>query len=194
VNARGDRTRRRLLATAREIIERDGFGALTITSVAASAGVTRRAVYLHFESRGALLAELFDHVAGEEDLAGSLQRVWDAPDSTGVLEAWAAHLADYHVRLMPLSRAVRDAARLDDAAAAHLHRVEQAQRATCRRIVRRLMDDGALAPTWTPSTATDMVWALISDDLIAALLDGRRWSRPKLQQHLAELFTRAFVR
>src|SRR6266496_4245189 len=59
-NARSRRTCSRLLATARAILERDGFQALTIAAVAEQASVTRRTVYLHFGSRGELVAALFD--------------------------------------------------------------------------------------------------------------------------------------
>src|SRR6266536_1845633 len=46
---------------------------LTMAAVAERAGVSRRAVYLHFASRAELLTELFGHVSEREGLAASLQ-------------------------------------------------------------------------------------------------------------------------
>ena len=63
-NARSRRTRTALLASTRAILEEQGFEALTMTAVADRAGVTRRAVYMHFASRAELLGALFDYVAG----------------------------------------------------------------------------------------------------------------------------------
>src|SRR5690242_17802927 len=47
-NVRGRRTRAALLAATREVLEEGGFEELTMTAVAERAGVTRRAIYLHF--------------------------------------------------------------------------------------------------------------------------------------------------
>jgi AcrR family transcriptional regulator len=106
LNARSQRTRESIFAAAREILENDGFEALTIAAVADRAGVTRRAVYLHFASRAEIVGALFDEVAESEGLAESTARVWAAPDAGVALEEWAAHLARYHPRVLAVDRAV----------------------------------------------------------------------------------------
>src|SRR5688572_3175741 len=105
-NARSRHTRSALLAAARAILEDEGFEALTMAAVAARAGVTRRAVYLHFASRADLVAELFAHVAQAEGLEASTRTVWKAPDAAAGLDAWAAHLARYTPRVAAVARAV----------------------------------------------------------------------------------------
>src|SRR5688572_23279920 len=50
-NSRSRRTRSALLSAARDLLEEGGAEALTMSSVAERAGVTRRAVYLHFGVR-----------------------------------------------------------------------------------------------------------------------------------------------
>ncbi len=94
-NARSRRTRAALLAAAHTILEEQGFEALTMSAVADRAGVTRRAVYMHFTARAELVGALFDHVAAVEGLAESLRGVWEAPDAVSALDQWAAgELAD----------------------------------------------------------------------------------------------------
>jgi AcrR family transcriptional regulator len=193
-NARSRRTRVALLAAARAILERDGAEALTMTSVAEAAGVTRRTAYLHFGSRGALVGALFDHLATAEGLSDSLARVWSAPDAGAALDAWAAHLADYHPRLLAVDRAVERARHRDPDAAAHRRRVVAEKLRTCRRLARRLDQDGRLAAPWTVESATDMLFALVSSDLMEALMVDRRWSRTRLATHLAVLFRGTFLR
>ena len=95
-NARSRRTRAALLASARSLLEQDGFEALTTAAVAERAGVTRRAVYLHFASRSELVADLFDFVSEAEGLAASIGAVWASTDAAAALEEWAAHLARFH--------------------------------------------------------------------------------------------------
>jgi AcrR family transcriptional regulator len=192
-NARSRRTRALLLATARAILERDGFQALTIAAVADKASVTRRTVYLHFGSRHELVAALFEYVAETEGLHASLSKVWEAPDATSALDEWAAHLARYHPRLLAVDRAVQQLWRHDPDARAHRDRVNAEKLASCRRLVDRLQQEGRLAPGWTARSARDMLFALISTDMIEALLIDRRWSRRRLASHLSRLFRSTFL-
>jgi len=192
-NARSRRTRAALLAAARQILEEDGFEALTMTAVGDRTGVTRRAVYLHFATRTDLVAALFDYVASVEGLDESLQKVWDAPDAVSALDEWAAHLARYHPRLLAVDRALQRVWRLDPDAAAHRKRVVAAQLSNCRGLVKRLQEEERLAASWTPTAAADMLFGLISSDLIEALLVDRRWSHRRLADHLALLFRSTFV-
>jgi AcrR family transcriptional regulator len=192
-NARSRRTRALLLAAARSILQDDGFEALTIAAVAERASVTRRSVYLHFGSRSELVAALFDWVAETEGLEASLSKVWDAPDAASALDEWAAHLARYHPKQLAVDRAVQEVWRHDPDAAAHRERVNSEKLATCRRLVERLQREGRLAPGWSAETARDMLFALISSDMIEALLADRRWSRRRLASHLALLFRATFL-
>jgi AcrR family transcriptional regulator len=193
-NARSRRTRESLLSAARAILEADGFDALTMSAVADRAGVTRRAAYMHFGSRGELIGALFDHVARAERLEDSLQSVWDAPDAVRALEEWAAHLARYHPRLLAVDRALQSVWRLDPGAARYRQRVADEQLANCRRLGRRLHDERRLSEPWTIASASDMLYALISSDLVEALLVDRRWSQRRLAEALAALFRSTFVR
>jgi AcrR family transcriptional regulator len=192
-NARSRRTRAALLAAARAILEELGFEALTMTEVAERAGVTRRAVYMHFSSRAELVGALFDYIAGEEELAVSLQEVWAAPDAGAALDAWAAHLARYHPRLLDVDRALQGVWRRDPDAAVHRRRVVAEKLANCRRLAGRLDDEGRLARGWTTDSAADMLFALVSSDMIEALIVDRRWPRQRLAEHLALMFRSTFV-
>jgi AcrR family transcriptional regulator len=192
-NARGRRTREALLVAARALLEEQGFEALTMAAVAERAGVTRRAVYLHFGSRSELVGALFPHVAEAEGLEESLRPVRNAPDAVAALDAWARHLARYHPRVLAVDRAVERVRRFDSDAARHRERARQAQYGTCRWLAAGLETERRLAPPWTVETAADMLLALVSSDLIEALLDERGWSRDQLAEHLAALFRAAFV-
>lgn len=192
-NARSRRTRAALLAAARALLEEGGFEALTMSAVADRAGVTRRAVYLHFGSRAELVAGLFDHVAGAEGLDASLQRVWDAPDAVAALEGWARHVARYHPRVLAVDRAVERVRHVDEDAARHRTRVVRAKLGNCRRLARRLEAEGVLAEPWTVETAADMLFALTSSDVVEGLTVDRRWSHERLARHLAALLRATFV-
>jgi AcrR family transcriptional regulator len=161
--------------------------------VADLAGVTRRAAYMHFATRSELVTALFDHIAEAEGLDQSVQKVWHAPDAAAALDEWAAHLARYHPKLLAVERALQRVWRHDTDAAAHRDRVISAQLANCRRLARRLADEGRLREPWTVAAAADILFALISSDVIDALLTDRRWSRQRLARGLAQLFRSTFL-
>jgi AcrR family transcriptional regulator len=192
-NARSRRTREALLDAARSLLEEGGFSSLRMGAVAERAGVTRRAVYLHFPSRTDLVAALFDHLADSEGLDESLNAVWAAPDAVSALTHWAAHIARYHPRLLAVDRAVEHVRRSDEDAARHRARVAEAKLANCRRLADRLATEGLLAAPWTATTTADMLYALTTSDVVEGLLVDRGWSPDELACRLARLFRTTFA-
>ena len=178
-NARSRRTRAALLEAAREIIEERGLPGLTMGTVAELAGVTRRSVYLRFESRTHLLTALFDHVNEREDLATSLRPVHDAPDAAAALQAWAAHVARFHPR--------------DPDAAEHWRLVQEDWHRLCRLVASRVHEERALATGWTVETVADMLHALMSFDVLETLIDQRGWSIDDFAAHLARVAESTFT-
>jgi AcrR family transcriptional regulator len=192
-NARSRRTRAALLAATRALLEEQGAESLTMAAVAERAGVSRRAVYLHFASRTELLTELFGYMSEQEGLAASLQPVWQAPDAAAALEEWARHLARFHPRVLAVARAIQRVRRVDPDAEAHWQLVMADQQACCRRLAAWLDRERRLAPPWTVPTAADMLWALMSYELLEDLLVDRGWSPRRYRSHLAALFRSTFL-
>lgn len=192
-NARSRRTSAALLEATRELIEQQGFEALTMAAVAERAGVTRRAAYLHFSTRAELVTALYRRLGSTEQLADSLQAVWDSPDAVSALEEWAHHIARSHPRILTILRAVERAHHTDPDAAALWDTTLQNWRKGSRRLVEWLAADGRLAPPWTVPSAADMLWALMSLDVLERLVHDRQWSRKRLGEHLAALLNRTFV-
>jgi AcrR family transcriptional regulator len=192
-NARSRRTAAALIRAARELIEHEGFAALTMTAVAERAGVTRRGAYLHFPSRTQLVAALYQDLGRTEQLAASLQRVWNCPDAAAALTQWAQHIARCHPRILGVVRAV-ERARYDDPDATKLWRTAQGNWLKgCRRLMRWLADENRLAPRWTVDSAAEMMWALMSIDVLDRLHNERRWSTRRVAEHLAALFHATFA-
>lgn len=192
-NARSRRTRQALLDATRAVLEDGGFERLTMAAVADRAGISRRGVYLHFDSVPALVAGLFDHIADSEGLESSVAQVWRAKDAVSALDAWARHLAHYHPKVIAVERAVQRVESIDATAAQHRATVSAAQDANCAKLVRWLAAEGRLAEGWTVATATDLLYGLISTDMISRLLDHRGWSQPQLAERLGTLLRSTLV-
>src|SRR3954466_14675436 len=74
-----DAGRDRILAAARELLNLDDVGSLSLDAVAKRAGVTRMTVYNHFGSKAGLLGELFDTLI-ERDAFSKMPAVFQEPD------------------------------------------------------------------------------------------------------------------
>jgi AcrR family transcriptional regulator len=162
-------------------------------AVAERAGVSRRALYLHFASRSELLLALHEHVDQQLDLAASFRPVLDASDAVAALEAFAGHLARYHPRILPVDLALLRA-RDDDADVAML--VDQGMQRwhdVCRRIARRLADERRLAAPWTVDTAADLLWSFMFPETLERLTLGRGWSHARYNELLAVVLRRTLV-
>ena len=193
-NARSRRTSGALLDATRALLEERGAEALTMAAVAERAGVSRRAVYLHFSSRAELLRELFHHVSEQEGLVASLRAVWEAGDAAAALDQWAGHLARFHPRILAVASAVQRVRHADPDAAAHWQLVVADQQAACRRLAAWLARERRLARPWTVQAAADMLWALMSFELLEQLLVDRGWSVRRYRTHLAALLRATFLR
>jgi AcrR family transcriptional regulator len=192
-NARSRRTAEALLSAARQVLETQGFEAMTMATVAERAGVTRRSVYLHYASRAELVAALFEYVNQAEGLADSQAAVWAAPDAVTALAEWAAHIARYMPRILSVARAVEQVHRVDPDAGSQRARAMRSRHGACRRLMTRLADEGRLADTWTVDEAADMLMALTSLDFVETLLVDRRWSRRRFVEHYQTLLYATFV-
>ncbi len=193
-NARSRRSRAALLDATRELITEGGFDALTMAAIAERAGVSRRSVYLHFTTRAELVTALFGRLNETEEIGASLQRVWASPDAVTALAEWGRHLARIHPRILPVMQAA-ERARHVDPDAADLWRAGQRRWLTgARRLADWLAREDRLAEPWTPATAADMIWSLMSPDLLNRLLHERRWSPKRIGDHLAVLLTSTFAR
>jgi AcrR family transcriptional regulator len=192
-NARSRRTRAALLDATAAVLESDGFEMLTMAEVAHRAGVTRRAVYLHFTSRAELLSDLFAQLADEDVLAESALAVWDAPDAVTALARFAHHVAAHQHRLRAVAGAVELLGRTEHDAAPYHERIVRRQMSPCRRLATWLDNDGRLREPWTPDTAADLLWVLTASPMLERLHTDRRWSTPRVASHLADLLHSTLV-
>ncbi len=172
-------SRDRILDTAREILEKQGGTALTMSAIARAVGISRQALYLHFPDRAELLLALVAHIDNQEQLQAGLAAVEAAGDATGQIRAWAHMQAWRNPKIADLARAL-DSARHTDSSAAAAWRDRTGNRMRgALSIVQCLRGEGRLHPTWTTTEAAALLSELTSfhvwDDLVtdAQITPGR---------------------
>jgi hypothetical protein len=97
-------------------------------------------------------------------------------------------------KILPVMLAGERAWHVDPDAAALWRAGQQRWLAGARRLADWLAREERLAPPWTVATAADMIWSLMSPDLLNGLMHERHWSPKRIGKHLAVLLTSTFVR
>jgi AcrR family transcriptional regulator len=148
-----------------------------MAEVAAGAGVSRQAVYLHFPDRAALLAAL----QAELDLPGGPEMVEQAPSARAALTSVLTRLAESYARIWPVLRAAGNTG-------------TQGRLALCQALVARFRAEGALAAHLSPATAADILYSLTSASLWHELTSARGWDAVRYRTHLAFLAVSALTK
>lgn len=64
----------------------------------------------------------------------------------------------------------------------------------CRRIARRLDDEGSLAQGWSVESAADLIWALTNVPAWRDLVRDRGWSNRRYRDRIGEVLRTALLR
>jgi len=148
-----------------------------MAEVAAGAGLSRQAVYLHFSDRAALLAAL----RADLDLPDGAVVIEQAPSARAALTSVLTRFAESYARLWPVllaSGTTETPGRLP----------------LCQTLVARFRAEGALAPHLSPATAADILFSLTSPALWHELVQTRGWDAARYRTHLAFLAVGALTK
>jgi AcrR family transcriptional regulator len=167
-------TRERLPDAAWAEATERGVDLLTLARVAARAGVSRQAVYLHFGNRSTLLVEMARRIDYSSGFRQRLRAARKHPPRTAfrrVLEEWYAYLP----LILPVHRALEAAALVGgEGAAAYADRMQD-WRDGLRISAAALAESGELASRWTVDAATDWVWAAVHPTTYHHLVNDCDW-------------------
>ena len=167
--------REQLLATAADLFAARGFHGVSVAELGRACGISGPALYKHFASKDAMLAEILVSVS-RELLDVGRARVSEADDADAALRALVA----WHVEFALTRRATivlqdRDWSALPDAAREEVRRLQRAYVDTWAEQLRRL--DPARHPALDPATAratAHAVFGLINSTPHSARLPGPR--------------------
>jgi AcrR family transcriptional regulator len=109
-----DATRRRIIAAARKVFVKKGYARSTIEDITAAAGVSRATLYLHFDSKFALLAAATEKMRAEAiEGARKLSDVLVVGDRVD-LRRWMEWALGWYVRNRPMALAGEEAELSED--------------------------------------------------------------------------------
>ncbi|MDJ0941616.1 MAG: TetR/AcrR family transcriptional regulator [Woeseiaceae bacterium] len=186
-------TRTKILqATVRSLEQSGGRGA-RMGDIAKESGISRQAVYLHFESRADLLTQAFLYLGDQLDVDGRLAPSRAAATGQERLERYIEFWGNFLPEIYGVAKALMMARDTDEAAAAAWKDRMEAMRHGCRAAIGALHADGALAEEWTRSKATDAFFAMLQVPNWEYLTQECGWSKKEYIRRMSVLAKRSFV-
>jgi len=155
-------TRIKILQAALDLLL-DGDGSKTrMSDIAKRAGVSRQAVYLHFDNRADLLIAATVHL--DEQLGSNARLAPSRAAQSGIerLDAFVLAWGSYIPEIYGVAKAMIAMGSTDTAADDAWSKRMQDMREGCEAAINALNADGTFVPVFTPDQATDVLWTLLS--------------------------------
>ncbi len=182
-------TRRRVLAAATGLFERQGYAATTVRAVAADAGVSVQTVEQAFGSKPRLLKACIDvAIAGDDEAVPMLEREWTASARAAaspreVLTTVASVLGPAQERSAGLVLAGFEGAASDEGLARLADELTRQRRGTATWIVRELRRTSRLRESERDSV--DTLWTLMDPAVHVQLVRRLGWTRSRYERWFA---------
>lgn len=155
-------TRAKILQAALDLLLAGDGTRTRMSDVAKRAGVSRQAVYLHFDNRADLLIAATQHL--DEQLGSDARLAPSRAAQSGIerLDAFVLAWGSYIPEIYGAAKAMIAMSATDQAAADAWAKRMQDMREGCAAAITALQHDGTLSGDFTPDEATDVLWALLS--------------------------------
>ena len=187
-------TRTRILEATLRLLERSGGRGVRMGDIAKESGISRQAVYLHFESRTDLLIGAVLYTGDQLDVDGRLAPSRAASNGEERLALYIDFWGNYIPEIYAVAKALMIAQDSDEAAAAAWKDRMVAMRDGCRAAIEALQADGTLAPEWTMKKATDALWTMLLVPNWENLTQDCGWSTQEYVRKMQTVAHRTFVK
>lgn len=181
-----------IAAAARKLFVERGYARTTIEAIAQGAGYAVPTVYFHFGAKAAIVSYLIDQMASEE-IVPQFQKSLQQADPNGVLEG-TAHIARMSCeRWWDVVLLVRSAGRADPALSEASKKLDSGRLYGMRMFAEALDRGGHLRSNLNARRATDILWALASEDIYQRLVIERGWTHDEFEMWLAKALKRELL-
>ena len=187
------RTERAVLAAAKELFERQGYAATTMTQIARRADCAERTLFLRFATKADLLKRVVDDTFLGDPGDDVDLRSHDAVRPVGTLDerlrAFADRVADAHARTGRMFAVAREAEASEPVIAASFDAARRNTIAGSYRMWRGLADDGLLHPDVDVDWVASTTGLLASADTYLLMSTTIGWSRDQVADWLHRTWT-----
>ena len=186
-------TRERILNSAWALLEADAVREVRMSDIAADAGISRQALYLHFPNRAELLVATTRYIDEVKDVDGRLAASRSAASGRERLTAFIDMWCNYIPEVYGVLKAIMAMKDTDAEAAIAWNDRMQAVRHGCEAAVKALAKDGDLTPKLSTRKATDTLWMLLSVRNWEQLTIECGWSQKQYISTIRDLVHQALI-
>ena len=185
-------TRQRILKEALRLLEENRGKNVRMGDIAKAAGVSRQAIYLHFDSQTALMVAT---VQFGDELQGAATLVEPWRNATGVakLDTWIDFWGNYIPKIFGVAKALMLARETDEAAAAAWDDRMNDVRKSCRKTIQELASNDLLDDKWTVKAASELLWTMLSIAAWEQLTVSCGWSTKQYIERMKTLARQTFL-
>ena len=193
--ASAQQRRGQIVAAARHLFGRYGYGATSIERIAREAGVAVPTVYATYRSKRALLIALLDQAEAQADVAG-LQRDLRAAagDARKQLRRLVSFACRFYAQAADIVEIARGAGSTDEDLLALWKVGEQRRLRSQAPLTDAWGRAGALRKGLSPEEALDMLWAMTGADHYRLFVVERNWSADHYEAWLGQSLQRLLLR
>jgi len=186
-------TRTRILQTTWELLESNPSRSLKMSEIAKASGVSRQALYLHFDSRTELLIATTHYVDDVKKLDQRLLKLQSAKSGKEMLHRCVDIWGNYIPEIYSVSKALMMGKDSDEAAAAAWADIMGCLHGVCEQIIQTLEKENKLAAHWSQKDATDFVWTLMSIQNWEQLTTECEWNQDQYISHVTHVLTDTLI-
>jgi len=173
-------TRRSIIDAALDLFEQHGWSTTTMPMIAKEAGVSVDTIHAVFGTKSALLMAVLDvAIVGDDEALPMAERPDFAELGRGSrpqrIRAGVRYTMAVYSRSVRILRTLREAAASDAVANERCQRYDQDRHDLIAAGMTLILGRDA------PDEVTDSVWALVSPEVYAYLIEGRGWSADRAE-------------
>ena len=187
-------TKIRILEATWHLMETQQGKGVTMSAIAKEAGISRQALYLHFDSRIKMIIATVNYV---DEVKGLNERLKEFQiETTGIklLEASIDVWGNYIPEIYGIAKAMLNTRNSDEATNIAWNECMAGLRSVCQKTIETLDKEKQLAPNWTIETATQMYWTIISIHNWEQLTVDCGWSTNEYINRMKIVLKNAFIK
>lgn len=172
--------------------QRRGQG-VSMSDIARKTGISRQALYLHFDSRTELMLATVQYVDEVKGLSERLVQFESATTGVELLDTCVNVWGNYIPEIYGLAKALLSTRDTDEATAAAWNSCMACLRDLCKTIIDTLVNEGNLVDKWTEDEAVEILFTLISIHNWEQLTIDGGWTNDQYIHKMKQLLRSTFL-
>ena len=185
-------TRTRILKACLALLVEGAGNGIRMSDIARRAGVSRQALYLHFQTRADLVIAATKLQDEETRTAERLQPSRSAKTGRERMSAYIRAWCSYIPVIYPVVQTILHLSEVDEEVARAWRQRMEDMREGCEAAIAALERDGDLPDHFDRQTATDLLWTMVSVRSWELLTRERGWSEEKYLTEIEKSALRLF--